>query len=251
MARAVVFDLDYTLAVPERDRATLLAAASEAAGAPALSREAYLEAHGDVAHETTRAPIFERLLSESEGSRDSDTGDIDTAVTDTADADTAVADTTVADTADADPEAIAAAYREAVAESVRPIAGAAELVTDLRRRYAVGLLTDGPVLAGRSKLEALGWTDLFDAAVVTGEVGADKPDPRAFEAVCERLGVAPEEAVYVGDDPDLDVAGATAAGMAAVQVLYEGGPDPDSRATATVQRGSLAEALPGLLADLD
>lgn len=218
MVDAVVFDLDYTLAVPDRDRATLLAAASDAAGAPPLSRDAYVEAHRENDHGATREPIFERLLDDANHP--------------------------------ADPADVAAAYREAVAEAMTPVAGAETLVTDLRTSYAVGLLTDGPARAGRSKLRALGWRDLFDAAVVTGEVGADKPDPWGFAAVCECLGVAPGDAVYVGDSPDLDVAGATAAGMPVVQVLYEGGPDPDPRTTATVRRDVLSAALPDVFADL-
>lgn len=219
MVRAVVFDLDYTLAVPERDRATLLAAASEAAGGPRIAREAYVEAHRETDHGETREPIFERLVAErgAEG---------------------------------VDPADVTTAYRDAVAAAMTPVDGAEALVADLRERYAVGLLTDGPVRAGRSKLRALGWTDLFDAAVVTGEVGADKPDPGGFEAVCDRLGVSPGAAVFVGDDPDLDVAGAVAAGMPVVQVLYGGGPEPDPRAIATVQRDVLADALPGVLAGL-
>ena len=64
MPRAVVFDLDYTLAVPERDRATILAEAAQAAGAPPLSREAYLEAHRRNLTRETREPIFADLLAE-------------------------------------------------------------------------------------------------------------------------------------------------------------------------------------------
>jgi len=216
MARAVVFDLDYTLAVPERDRATLLAEAAEAAGAPPLDRGAYLRAHRETGHGETRAPIFERLLD------------------------------------DDDPPAadVAAAYRDAVAGATAPVAGVEPLLAELRGRYAVGLLTDGPARAGRSKLAALGWADRFDAAVVTGEIGADKPDPAGFRAVCERLGVAPGEAVFVGDSPELDVDGAVAAGMPVVQVLFDGGPDPDPRADATVRRGALAAELPDVLAGL-
>ena len=37
---AVAFDLDYTLAVPTRDRQTILSEAAQVAGAPPLSREA-------------------------------------------------------------------------------------------------------------------------------------------------------------------------------------------------------------------
>lgn len=216
--RAVVFDLDYTLAVPVRDRATLLADAAEAAGAPPLSRRAYRRAHRETAHGETRVPIFEALLA-----------DVETAV---------------------DPSEVARSYREAVAEAMEPVDGTEALLADLRGHHQVGLLTDGPARAGRSKLRALGWSDHFDAAVVTGEVGADKPDPRGFEVVCERLAVPPDEAVYVGDDPELDVAGAVDAGLAVVQVLFEDGPAPDDRADATVERASLAADLPAVVADL-
>lgn len=217
MPRAVVFDLDYTLAVPERDRATLLAAAVDAAGAPPLAREDYVRAHRATSHGETREPIFERLLDEETDARAAD---------------------------------VAAAYREAVADAMTPVDGVADLVADLRTRYAVGLLTDGPARAGRSKLRALGWTDRFDAALVTGEVGADKPDPEGFRAVCERLDVAPDEAVFVGDSPELDVAGAVAVGMPVVQVLYDGGPDPDPRADVSVDRERLAAELDSIVTAL-
>ncbi len=52
----------------------------------------------------------------------------------------------------------------------------------------------------RDILEGLGVLDLFDAVVVSAEVGAEKPNPVIFEAACEQLGVRPEEAVHIGDD---------------------------------------------------
>lgn len=48
--------------------------------------------------------------------------------------------------------------------------------------------------------------------------GVSKPDPEIFRRALTRLGVAPHEAVYAGDIPDVDVAGARAAGMHAVLV---------------------------------
>jgi HAD superfamily hydrolase (TIGR01549 family) len=45
------------------------------------------------------------------------------------------------------------------------------------------------------------------------EHGAAKPDPGIFLAACERLGHAPGEVLHVGDDPELDVLGARAAGL--------------------------------------
>ena len=76
---------------------------------------------------------------------------------------------------------------------------------------------------------------------MTGELPAGKPDPRAFAALSDRLGVPPEETVYVGDNPTADVRGAKRAGMLAVQVLDSEDEEPDPAADGTVVRGSLAE----------
>lgn len=61
-------------------------------------------------------------------------------------------------------------------------------------------------------LEPLGVDTLFDAVVVSAEVGRPKPHPAVFAAALERLGVAPERAVHVGDSP-ADREGALAAGL--------------------------------------
>ena len=219
MVRAVVFDLDYTLAVPNRDRATILQDATAAAGAPSLSREDYLEAHRRNLTQESREPIFRDLLE------DRDAG------------------------GDVDPGAVATAYRETIASALEPLPGVEAMLADLRAGYRVGLLTNGPVRAQRDKLRTLGWVDRFDAALVTGELEAGKPDPRAFEAILEALAVTPGEAVYVGDEIEADVAGATGAGLAVIQVLVDGR-DPDPRATAHVDQAAIATDLPALLESL-
>lgn len=214
---AVAFDLDYTLAVPTRDRATLLTEATRAADAPEITREEYLEAHrAEHAHET-RAPIFDRLLDGDDGAHDD----------------------------------LAEAYREAIADALAPVEGAEKLIRGLRRDYRVGLLTNGPVRAQRDKLETLGWDGLFDAVVITGSLEAGKPDAVAFETILEALDAAPEEAVYVGDEVIADVRGASHAGLRVIQVRYPGGPDPNPLADAHVDRESLREDLPAILRELD
>jgi putative hydrolase of the HAD superfamily len=64
----------------------------------------------------------------------------------------------------------------------------------------------------------VGLREHFDFVIDSTLVGMEKPDPRIFRMGLERLGVAPEEAVYVGDIYEIDVVGARAAGMAAVLV---------------------------------
>jgi len=215
---AVVFDFDYTLTVPGRPRQEVLDDATDAVGAPRIDRATYLEVHADYLDAEDRTPIFADILDEK-GS-------------------------------DADPAALAEAYREGLSDALEPVAGVPGLLADLRGRYRLGLLTNGSVRAQRSKLEAFDWVDAFDATIVTGELEAGKPDERAFAAILDALGVAPEEAVYVGDDPDADVRGARAAGMKTVQVVFDGGPEPAPEADARVERDRLAAELPGLLDDL-
>jgi 2-haloalkanoic acid dehalogenase type II len=56
----------------------------------------------------------------------------------------------------------------------------------------------------------------FDAVVSSEEVRVYKPHVSIFHEACARLGVAPEEAIYLGDSPWADVAGARNAGLRAV-----------------------------------
>ena len=215
---AVVFDLDYTLAVPERERQVILDEATATADAPSLSRAAYIDAHRRHLTNETRAPIFADLLTDR-GS-------------------------------EASPEDLASAYRVAIERALVPVPGAEKVVRDLRREYRVGLLTDGPILAQEGKLDALGWADLFDTAVVTGALAAGKPDERAFRAVLEELGADPAEAVYVGDNADTDIHGARDAGLRAVHVLSREG-EPCPRADAALARDRLGEDLPTILSEFD
>jgi putative hydrolase of the HAD superfamily len=45
------------------------------------------------------------------------------------------------------------------------------------------------------------FTGLFDEVVISGEVGLRKPDPAIFELMTEKIGVAPQESVFVDDHP--------------------------------------------------
>jgi putative hydrolase of the HAD superfamily len=67
-------------------------------------------------------------------------------------------------------------------------------------------------------MAGLGLAPLVDAVTHSSLAGAAKPDPAIFHAALTRLGVAPPEALHVGDDPRADVEGARAAGMHALLV---------------------------------
>jgi putative hydrolase of the HAD superfamily len=57
--------------------------------------------------------------------------------------------------------------------------------------------------------------ELFDAVVISGDVGLHKPQPEIFLLGAERLGVAPEDCVFV-DDLRENCEGAAAVGMTAI-----------------------------------
>jgi epoxide hydrolase-like predicted phosphatase len=60
-----------------------------------------------------------------------------------------------------------------------------------------------------------GWDELFDVVVISGEVGMRKPEARIFHLVCERLGLTPEECVFV-DDLSPNIRGCAEVGMVGV-----------------------------------
>lgn len=66
-------------------------------------------------------------------------------------------------------------------------------------------------------LTGLGLAPL-DAVLLPADLGAAKPDPAFFAGVAARLSVAPSAAIYVGDDPEQDVAAARFAGWRAIGV---------------------------------
>ena len=78
----------------------------------------------------------------------------------------------------------------------------------LNARWPIASLTNG-----NADLKRVGIHMHFDHHISARNTGAAKPDPRIFLAAAERLGVAPENILHIGDDVELDVVGARAAGM--------------------------------------
>lgn len=78
----------------------------------------------------------------------------------------------------------------------------------LAARWPIAALTNG-----NADLKSIGIADRFTVFVAAREAGHAKPDAPIFHAACKRLGLAPAEVLHVGDDPLLDVAGASWAGL--------------------------------------
>lgn len=100
---------------------------------------------------------------------------------------------------------------------------AAGVLTALKDRgIRTAVITNGPSGLQRAKLRAVGLAAGFDAVVVSGEVGVQKPDAAIFAHALSMLEVAADEAVHIGDNQIADVGGARAAGLTAVWIDRNG-----------------------------
>jgi putative hydrolase of the HAD superfamily len=117
-------------------------------------------------------------------------------------------------------EPLVETFRRYDAHVLEPFPGVRAGLTRLAAHVPLGLVSDGDPMIQRSKLQALGLVDAFHVIVWSDEHGRRhrKPDPLPFRRAVDLLGVDAAETVYVGDRPDKDVAGATAAGLVAIRV---------------------------------
>jgi pyrophosphatase PpaX len=140
----------------------------------------------------------------------------------------------------AEAEAMLATYREFQEglhdELLRPFHGAAETVGELERRgYALAIVTSKHRRSALRGMELCGILQHFDVVVTPEDVTHPKPHPEPVLHALERLGVAADETLFVGDSPH-DVAAGRAAGTRTAGVLW--GPFP---------RAALEAAAPDVL----
>lgn len=93
----------------------------------------------------------------------------------------------------------------------------AETLSSLRASgLKLGLITNGSVRMQSAKLACLALSPMFDAILISDAEGISKPKCQIFHRALERLNASPAHAVFVGDHPEVDMAGARAAGMRAI-----------------------------------
>lgn len=123
---------------------------------------------------------------------------------------------------------LAEAYRQAYLAARRPVAGAGELLAEVRRRgVTIVAVTNNLVAEQEDKLRHTNLRHLFDDLVISEAAGVNKPNPRIFEIALTAAGVGPSEAVMLGDSWENDVVGAVGAGIAAAWLDRRGSGIPD------------------------
>jgi FMN phosphatase YigB (HAD superfamily) len=97
----------------------------------------------------------------------------------------------------------------------------------------IGVFSDYPV---DDKLAALGLAapHVLTLEATAADVNAFKPHPRGFLRACELWNLRPDEVLYVGDRPEVDAAGAAAAGMPCV--ILDARPDGGYASVSTMEQ---------------
>jgi FMN phosphatase YigB (HAD superfamily) len=127
-----------------------------------------------------------------------------------------------------------------------PAPGSHETLLEAQRRgLGLGLVSNtgiSPGYALRELLADFGLLHYLQALTFSDEICLVKPAPELFRCTLEVLGVAPSDAVFIGDLPHTDMAGALGVGMWAVQIgdQQADGVEPHARIE------SLTELFPAL-----
>jgi YjjG family noncanonical pyrimidine nucleotidase len=194
--RAVLFDADHTLLdTSKAERCALRAALrGQSLPCPASTLDAYRVINGALWGCYSRGEIdaaslsrerFRRLLAHLHG--DAENGAV-----------------------------LSEAYIDGIARRGDLLPGCRDALARLKRRYRLGLVTNGLDRVQRSRLRVARLEPYFDVVVTSESSGFAKPDPRILRVALESLGVSASEALYVGDDLQIDGAAARAAGVAFV-----------------------------------
>ncbi len=121
-------------------------------------------------------------------------------------------------------ERMVSVYREHQ-PALTPFDGIPAMLGEVGRWCKLGLISDGHLAVQQRKWESLHFNEAFHTVVFSDIFGRQywKPSHVPFEAALRTLDVAPEAALYVGDNPAKDFLGARQLGMKTIRFRSLGG----------------------------
>lgn len=124
-----------------------------------------------------------------------------------------------------------------------PFEGGSHLLRELRAMdIRTGLITNGSSHRQRRKVRQMELEPLLDVITISEEAGMRKPEPGIFHNTLAQVGVDPEEAMFVGDDPWSNIGGARSSGMRAIWMRTPFWPEPpDKDAVNFVNKGRVGQ----------
>ena len=114
-----------------------------------------------------------------------------------------------------------AAYRRTKSGNLMPYPGVRYVLVKLKEKgLKTAIVSDAPKMQAWLRLAEMGLTDFFDEVVAFEDTGEKKPSPKPFLEIMKRLELRPNEMFFVGDDPTKDILGAKKAGMKTALAKY-------------------------------
>jgi putative hydrolase of the HAD superfamily len=125
--------------------------------------------------------------------------------------------------------------------------GQAELLDWLRDRYRLAVVSNFDYTPTVHRILADGGIlRRFETVVVSDTVGWRKPRPDIFERALAEMGLDAQDCLFVGDRPEIDVAGAKGVGMAAAWLNVDRAPLPPGLPAPDLDLGGLPDLRPAL-----
>jgi putative hydrolase of the HAD superfamily len=93
-----------------------------------------------------------------------------------------------------------------------------ETLEYLYGKFRLAIITNGSSYMQNKKIDKLGIRKYFKEIIISNDVGIKKPGKAIFILCCNRLNVDPSEALYIGDNYEIDIMGAIGAGLNAIWI---------------------------------
>lgn len=104
------------------------------------------------------------------------------------------------------------AYMDAMALVSEPLLGARELLSSLKGRVNIGIITNGMVQLQQVRLDRTGFSQYIDQVIVSEAIGKAKPHPDIFHHALSHFDHPhPSKVLMVGDSITSDIKGGQAA----------------------------------------
>lgn len=82
-----------------------------------------------------------------------------------------------------------------------------KMLQELRKKYLLGLISNGPSKAQWEKIQQLNLSCYFDVVLVSGDLPWEKPETRIFYEACRIIGSLPQNCIMIGDKLETDILG--------------------------------------------
>lgn len=118
-------------------------------------------------------------------------------------------------------EAMASGFIEGISSKTYLFPHAKELLEYLCEKYPVHIITNGFEEVQFSKLKNSGMDRYFTSVITSEEAGTKKPDPEIFHYALRKTGASAIDSIMIGDDLQVDIAGARQLGMDQLYVNHD------------------------------